>query len=224
MLSAQGNLRVISNPAAAGQENGKERRNVSTPEIQHLDAEVQVIAGQPVLQYQTGEGYAEIPFEWPTYAISADGQRVPVERQGESILLPAEGGSVAVLLNDFCVVMVAGHIKLLAEVNLAWKLIPAVIGVAFKIKLISALSKAGISAVPTFHFIERAVLSGISIPRIIQVLTTGQRLVDIKSGDRVIRHSGLRIAVIIARNSNTLKTIMDNANLKKHWVPRNWSW
>ncbi|MBT9144002.1 MAG: hypothetical protein DDT29_02416 [Dehalococcoidia bacterium] len=124
-------------PAAAGQESGGKRRNVPTKEIQHLDAEVQVIAGQPVLRYQTGEGYAEIPFEWPTYAISADGQRVPVERQGEHLLLPTAAGMEKVAIKDFQVAIVAGQLVLLKSVN-PWFTIPVAVAIA-------ALKTAGVA-------------------------------------------------------------------------------
>ena len=97
-------------PAAAGQENGAGRRNVTAPEIQYLDAEVRVIDGQPVLRYETEDGYADIPFEIPAYALSADGQKVAVERQGDAILLPTEDGFEAVPLKDFSVVMMNGQI------------------------------------------------------------------------------------------------------------------
>ncbi|MFW0861126.1 MAG: hypothetical protein AAGT88_03345 [Dethiobacter sp.] len=40
---------VSVTPVAARQENGRGRRNVPTPEIRYLDAEVRVVAGQPVL-------------------------------------------------------------------------------------------------------------------------------------------------------------------------------
>ena len=85
-----------------------------------------MIDGQPVLKYETEDGYADIPFEIPAYALSADGQKVAVERQVDAILLPTEDGFEAVPLKDFSVVMMNGQIMLLAEVNVIW-LIPAVL-------------------------------------------------------------------------------------------------
>ena len=113
-------------PVAAGQGNGRGQERKSESQIQYLDAEVQVIDGQPVLRYETEDGYVDIPFEIPAYALSADGQKVAVERQGDAILLPTEDGFEAVPLKDFSVVMINGQIMLLAEVNAPW-LIPVVL-------------------------------------------------------------------------------------------------
>lgn len=216
-------------PVAAGQENGGGRRSSSpqrVQEIQYLDAEVRVIDGQPVLRYETEAGYVDIPFELPDYAISASGQKESIERTGDFVLLPSEDGLVALNLRDFSVVLIGGQVKLLAEINPIWKLVPIAVGLAFKAKLISALSAVGIRIVSvSIHFIEMAITRGISITNIVTVLTSGQRFIDTNTGARVVYHAGLRIAVVIDRTSNSLITIYNNAPLKDwRWVPLNWSW
>jgi hypothetical protein len=223
-------MSAFATPVAAGRENGRgqergqERQNAQ--QVQYLDAEVLVIDGQPLLRYEIEDGYADIPFEIPAYALSVDGQKVAVERQGDAILLPTEDGFEAVPLKDFSVVMMNGQIMLLAEVNPIWKLVPIAVGLAFKAKLISALSAVGIRIVSvSIHFIEMAITRGISIANIVTVLASGQRFVDVSTGARVAYHAGLRIAVIIDRTSNSLITIYNNAPLKHwRWVPLNWSW
>ncbi|MBT9142342.1 MAG: hypothetical protein DDT29_00736 [Dehalococcoidia bacterium] len=103
-------------PAAAGQENGRKRRNVSTTEIQHLDAEVQVIAGQPVITVETKRGYVDIPFALSDVFL-VDGQTIPFQLQGDGVVVPTEDGSVVVPLKEFEVVVANGQAMLVAEVN-----------------------------------------------------------------------------------------------------------
>ena len=85
----------------------------------YLDAEIKVIDGQPVMTYETEEGYEEISFslsDLGDYAY-ADGQKMLLQTQGNSILVPREESPVAVPIEDFCVVMVDGQVALMAEEN-----------------------------------------------------------------------------------------------------------
>ncbi|MBT9173736.1 MAG: hypothetical protein DDT21_02141 [Syntrophomonadaceae bacterium] len=227
-------MSVFVAPVAAGRENGRGRGEErgrgrqSARQIQYLDAEVRVIDGQPVLRYETEDGYADIPFDLPAYAISADGQKVAVERQGDAILLPTEDGFEAVPLKDFSVVMMNGQIMLLAEVNPIWKLLPIAL---VKVGL------AGFTVHPHFvdSFVKRFINKGIpittGIANIVTVLVSGQRFVDTGTGRRVVFHAGLRMAVVIARTSRTLITVMDDVNIHikmnrkvSPWIPHNWNW
>ncbi len=108
---------VFVTPVAAGQENGRERRNVPIPEIQYLDAEVQVIAGQPVIVVENEEGYVHVPF-----ALSGD-----VLVQGNGVVVQTEDGSVVVPLEEFEVVGANGQAMLVAEVN-ALIVVPILVG------------------------------------------------------------------------------------------------
>jgi len=120
-------LTVIVTPVAAkqrgdrGELRGRGRQNAR--EIQYLDAKVQLINGQPILRYETEEGYVNIPFDMPFYILSDDGQELPLRRQDDAILLPTEDGFKAVGLEDFSVVMIGGQLMLFTEVNPVW-LIP----------------------------------------------------------------------------------------------------
>ncbi|MCL0106673.1 DUF4258 domain-containing protein [Peptococcaceae bacterium] len=73
---------------------------------------------------ETEEGYYEkIPFSMSdlgAYAY-AEGQKVPLKTQGNSILVPTEEGPVAVPIEEFCVVMIDGQVALITEENPAWK-------------------------------------------------------------------------------------------------------
>ncbi|MBS3887571.1 MAG: hypothetical protein KGZ56_11010 [Dethiobacter sp.] len=215
-------------PVAAGQRNGRGQERQNEQQIQYIDAEVQVIDGQPVLRYETEEGYADIPFAVPAYALSVDGQKVAVERQGDAILLPTEDGFEAVPFKDFSVAMMNGQIMLLAEVNPIWKLLPIAL---VKVGL------AGVTLSPHFvdSFVKRFINKGIpiatGIANIVTVLVSGQRFVDTGTGRRVVFHAGLRMAVVIDRTSRTLITVMDNVNIHNkmtrtvdRWIPHNWNW
>ena len=110
--------------------------------IEYLDMEIKVIDGQPVLIYETETGYEEIPFSLSELGDAyADGQKMPLQTQGNSILVPTEEGPVAVPIEDFCVVMIDGEMMLLAEENPFWK-IPIAIAIA-------ALKKAGVAVTTT---------------------------------------------------------------------------
>jgi hypothetical protein len=87
----------------------------------YLDAEVRVIDGQPLIVIETEEGYQHIPFESPNYVHTIDGQKIALERQGSSVILPTEDGPVTVPIEEFCVVLVDGQVVLMTEVNLVWK-------------------------------------------------------------------------------------------------------
>mgnify|MGYP004702530357 CR=1 FL=1 len=211
-----------------GQERGQGRQG---EQIQYLDAEVRVIDGQPVLRYEAEDGYADIPFDLPAYVISADGQRVAVQRHGDAILLPTEDGFEAVPLKDFSVVMMNGQIMLLAEVNPIWKLIPVAIGKATMAMLKSAFAAAGLNGFTfSFHFVERFVLRLLSSADVITVIRTGQRSFwDPVRDTRVIYHSGLRMAIVVDRNTRHLITVMDEVNLSSKlragtWIRRTWNW
>lgn len=164
LLTAVLLMSVYVTPAVAsqgenrGQERGQEKQDAD--QIQYLDAEVQVIDGRPVLKVETEEGHTGIPFEFPAYAISADGQEVAVKREGDAILLPTENGLEAVPLKDFCVVMVNGQIMLLAEVNPLWKFPIA------KAAVIAALNKAGVKVTRVSIYVgARLMLAGARVTK-----------------------------------------------------------
>ena len=106
-----------------------------------------MIDGQPVFVYETEEGYEKIPFSMSDlgdYAY-ADGQKVPLKTQGNSILVPTEEGLVSVPIEEFDVVMVDGQIVLIAEEN------PIVLGVpkwfiAYQLVKMGVISGAAIYA------------------------------------------------------------------------------
>ncbi|MCL0041957.1 hypothetical protein M1N12_02710 [Peptococcaceae bacterium] len=80
--------------------------------VKYLDIEIKVIDGQPMFVYETEKGYEKIPFSMSDlgdYAY-ADGQKVPLKTQGNSILVQTEEGLVAVPIEEFCVVEVDGQI------------------------------------------------------------------------------------------------------------------
>ncbi len=91
----------------ARQEGGRGRRNVLTPTMQYIDAEVKVINGQPVIVVETKKGYVNVPF-----ALSGD-----VLVQGNGVVVQTEDGFVVVPLEDFEVAVVDGEVVLVAEVN-----------------------------------------------------------------------------------------------------------
>lgn len=115
-------LPVQATTATAQAGGGEEEEHGKT----WLDVEVRMIDGQPVLVYETEEGYGKIPFALPEYAY-ADGQKMPLQREGNNILVPTEEGPVAVALEDFCVVMLDGQVALVAGEN-PLILIPIVAG------------------------------------------------------------------------------------------------
>ncbi|MBT9148196.1 MAG: hypothetical protein DDT32_01966 [Syntrophomonadaceae bacterium] len=120
---------------AAGQGYGREQRNVPTPEIQHLDAEVRVIAGQPVIVVENEGGYVHIPF-----ALSGD-----VLVQGNGVVVQTEDGSVVVPLEEFEVVVVGGgQLALVAEGNPIFTLIFFAVGAKLGAKYFPVL--AGVKA------------------------------------------------------------------------------
>jgi len=158
-------------PVAAGRGNGRGQERKSEQQIQYLDAEVRVIDGQPILRYETEEGYADIPFDLPAYVISADGQRVAVQRHGDAILLPTEDGFEAFPLKDFSVVMMNGQIMLLAEVNAIW-LLPIA-----KAAVIAALKKAGVAITTVSLYVAgRLMLAGVTVTN--ATVTAGKALRD----------------------------------------------
>ncbi|MCL0101004.1 hypothetical protein M1N80_04320 [Peptococcaceae bacterium] len=110
--------------------------------VKYLDVEIKVIDGQPMFVYETEKGYEKTPFSMSdlgSYAY-ANGQKVPLQTQGNSILVPTEEGLVPVPIEEFDVVMVDGQIALLAEVNAAW-----VVPVGMTIFAATQLAKVGIA-------------------------------------------------------------------------------
>jgi hypothetical protein len=110
-------------PAAAGQENnrgrGEERSRgrQNAQQIQYLDAEVQMINGQPVIAIETRDGnVTRVPFQLPQ-TILVDGKLQPIVTQGGAVVFSTEDGSGAVHLEDFDVVMADGQLILLTEAN-----------------------------------------------------------------------------------------------------------
>ncbi|MCL0063582.1 hypothetical protein M1N11_05470, partial [Peptococcaceae bacterium] len=75
------------------------------------------------------------------YAYYADGQKVPLKTQGNSILVPTEEGLVPVPIEEFDVVMVDEQIMLVAEEN-PLKFVPVAVAIA-------ALKKAGVAVTTT---------------------------------------------------------------------------
>jgi hypothetical protein len=133
--------------------------------VVYLDAEIKVIDGQPVLVYETEAGYEKIPFSLPDYAYAlteeqAGGQKMPLQTQGNSILVPTEEGPVAVPIEDFCVVMIDGEVALLAEENPAW-----VVPVGMGIYWTTQTAKIGIHAYAAWKYGEYS-LPGVAAPRI----------------------------------------------------------
>ena len=91
-------------------------------EIIWLDAEIEVIDGQPMLVVEGDEEYGEeylfIPLELPELIlVTIDGQVKELEVKNNAVLVPTGDGIVAVPIEDFCVVMVDGEVMLLAEEN-----------------------------------------------------------------------------------------------------------
>jgi len=145
-------------PIAAGQGNGRGQEKQRAQQVQYLDAEIQVIDGQPMLKVETKEGYASYEFPWPEAAI-VDGREVTLERQGNYFLLQTGDGTEKVSIEDFQVALVAGQLMLLMEVNPAW-LIP----IAAVVK--AALTKAGVAITTVSLYVGgRLLLAGIAISR-----------------------------------------------------------
>ncbi|MCL4462702.1 MAG: hypothetical protein M1552_09650 [Firmicutes bacterium] len=118
-------------PVAAGQGNGRGQEKQSEQQIQYIDAEVQVINGQPVIKVETEEGDASYKFPWPEVAV-VDGKKVGLERQGNYFLLPTDDGIEKVSIEEFQVALVAGQLMLLTSVNPWWTIPVAVATVALK--------------------------------------------------------------------------------------------
>jgi|GEM_PF-3186159 len=107
--------------------------------------------------YETEEGYVNIPFDMPFYALSDDGQELPLRRQDDAILLPTEDGFEAVALEDFSVVMIGGQLMLFTEVNPVW-LIP------IKTAVIAALKMAGVTITTASLYVAgKLMLAGVAI-------------------------------------------------------------
>ena len=102
-------------------------------EIIWLDAEIEIIDGQPMMVIEGDEEYGEeylyIPLELPEIVlIIVDGQVKELEVKNNAILVPTEDEIVAVPIEDFCVVMVDGQIMLLVEINPKHLIAGALIG------------------------------------------------------------------------------------------------
>jgi hypothetical protein len=104
-------------PVAAGQGNGRGQERQNEQQIQYIDAEVQVIDGQPVIKVEARDGNAtHIPVQLPG-TILVDSQIVPLVVRNGAVVIPTEDGPVAVPVPDFDVVVVDGQVALITEVN-----------------------------------------------------------------------------------------------------------
>lgn len=86
------------------------------------------------------------------------------------------------------------------------------------------LQRLGIQISVSYHFAQKAIERGISAVTAARVLMFGKKAIDNDTGARVIYHSGLQIAIIIDKTSNTLVTIYQGPFKSWRWVYRNWSW
>ena len=109
-------------PVAAGQGDGRWQERQSESQIQYLDAEVQVIDGQPVIKYETIEGYSLFEFSWPELAI-VNGKELALARQGDSFVLQTADGYEKIHIEEFKVALSSGNLVLAARAN-PLKLIP----------------------------------------------------------------------------------------------------
>ena len=113
------------------------------------------------MMHETEEGYEKIPFslsDLGDYAY-ADGQKVPLQTQGNSILVPTKEGLVPVPIEEFDVVMVDGQVMLLAEENPAW-VVPVGLGIYWT----TQMAKIGIHAYAAYEYKEYSV-PGVAVPR-----------------------------------------------------------
>jgi len=122
----------------AGGKKGKASRKYS------LDAEVQVIDGEPVIKVETKEGYTSYQFPWPEVAV-VDGKEVALERQGNYFLLPTADGNEKVSIEEFQVALVAGQLMLLTSVN-PWWTVPVAVATAALIAARVAITAATLKA------------------------------------------------------------------------------
>jgi|GEM_PF-1299505 len=146
-------LTVFVTPVAArqrgdrGESQGRGRQNAR--EIQYLDAEVRLINGQPVLKYETEEGYSVLEFPWPELAI-VDGKEQTLVRQGDSFLFQTADGYEKIHIEEFEVALVSGYLVLAAKVN-PLKLIPLAV-------VTGALVAAGIKISTSTIFIAATLI------------------------------------------------------------------
>ncbi|MBT9147620.1 MAG: hypothetical protein DDT32_01382 [Syntrophomonadaceae bacterium] len=75
-----------------------------------FDAEVRVIAGQPVITVETKRGHVDIPFALSEVFL-VDGQTIPLQLQGDGVVVPTQNGFVVVPLEEFEVVVVYAELK-----------------------------------------------------------------------------------------------------------------
>jgi len=148
-------------PVAAGRENdrgrGEERGRgrQSAQQIQYLDAEIQVIDGQPVIKYETAEGYSFFEFPWPELGI-VDGKELTLVRQDDSFVMQTADGYEKIHIEEFEVALSSGNLVLVARVN-PLKLIPIAVVTA-------ALTAAGIKISKTTLAIATSlILSGTAV-------------------------------------------------------------
>ncbi len=146
-------------PVAAGQGNGRgeeqDQGKQSVPQIQYLDAEVQVIDGQPVIKYETIEGYSLFEFSWPELAI-VNGKELALVRQGDSFMLQTADGYEKIHIEEFKVALSSENLVLAARAN-PLKLIPVAVVAA-------TLTAAGIKISKTTLAIATSlILSGTAV-------------------------------------------------------------
>ena len=129
-------------------DNSTRRNNGREARIVYLEVEIEVIDGQPVLaiegEEEYGEEYLFISLELPEVAsFTVDGQVKELEVKNNAVLLPTEDGTVAVPIEDFCVVMVDGEVMLLAEKNPVFTIGLAILGAKYFPVLIGIKASTG---------------------------------------------------------------------------------
>lgn len=170
---------TFATPIAAGQGNGRGQEKQRAQQVQYLDAEIQVIDGQPMLKVETKEGYASYEFPWPEAAI-VDGREVTLERQGNYFLLQTDDGTEKVSIEDFQVAMVAGQLMLVTSVNPWWKVPVAVATAALKaanVAITTTTLKAATLLIAAGKRVSARTVTVVtgSLPRIKTALTAAGR-------------------------------------------------
>ncbi|MBT9161307.1 MAG: hypothetical protein DDT26_02612 [Dehalococcoidia bacterium] len=106
-----------------------------------------MIAGQPVIVVETKRGYVDIPFALSKVFL-VDGQTIPLQLQGDGVVLPTEDGFVVVPLEEFEVVAANGQVMLLAEVNAIFTIALAFLVAKYGAKALGGkAAAAGVGAV-----------------------------------------------------------------------------
>jgi len=159
---------TFATPIAAGQGNGRGQEKQRAQQVQYLDAEIQVIDGQPMLKVETKEGYASYEFPWPEVAI-VDGREVTLERQGNYFLLQTDDGTEKVSIEDFQVALVAGQLMLVKSVN-PWWTVPVAVAKAALIAAGVPVTMANLSAATLLIAAGKSV-TAITVRRVVLAQT-----------------------------------------------------